>query len=261
MPVLFIAHGGGPMPLLGQQDNYLEHFRSIPSLLPSAPTAVLCISAHWEEAEGVAVTANEAHSLLFDYSGFPEEAYTISYPVHGAPHMAARVQNLLRDAGITCRAETVRGLDHGTFVPLKPAWPDASVPVVQLSLNASLDPATHIRMGKALSTLREEGVLILGSGMSFHNMQAFFTPDPSHAPMAQEFDDFLRGACASDARRREELLTGWKSGPHALFCHPREEHLLPLMVCAGAAQQDTGSVVWTSVKLPDGIRVSSFKFG
>jgi aromatic ring-opening dioxygenase catalytic subunit (LigB family) len=237
----------------------------------------LVVSAHWEE-EKPTVMVSEKTELLFDYYGFPDDTYRYQYPAPGAPAVAQRVQQLLAEAGLPCATDSQRGLDHGAFVPLIPAFPDASTPVLQLSLVAGLDPALHNKVGAALRPLRDEGVLILGSGLSFHNMQAFMKTmggreDPVTAAKSREFDAHLTDVCTNPARcradsqcaavpdtvcERQRMLVEWRRFPHAEFCHPREEHLAPLFVCAGAAGTDAGEKVFSGA---GSIAVSSFKFG
>ena len=171
--------------------------------------------------------------------------------------MARRVRDLLQTAGIPSAEDATRGLDHGVFVPLKVAWPNAEIPTLQLSLKGGLDPATHLAMGKALAPLREEGVLIIGSGMSYHNMRGFM--QPGSRPASQRFDRWLAEACAAPAAQREARLSDWVRAPDARACHPREEHLLPLMVVAGAAGKDAGRVVFAGEAM--GVQLSAHRFG
>lgn len=240
MPVLFVPHGGGPLPLLGDPGHQplAEFMKSLDSEVQQAK-AILVVTAHWESLEP-AITAQQNPALLYDYYGFPPESYEIKYPAPGNPELAAEIGRLLSAAGFSPHLETERGYDHGTFVPLKLILPDASIPVVQLSLISHLDPALHIQMGRALASLREQGVVILGSGMSFHNMRAFFSPNPDTLPKSDLFNRWLVNSLTStglSAEEKEKQLINWTSAPHGRFCHPREEHLLPLLVCFGAAKE------------------------
>src|SRR5690606_22105940 len=178
--------------------------------------------------------------MLYDYYGFPPESYRVTWPAPGNPALANRVRGLLEKAGFKTAADAKRGYDHGTFVPLKLTYPDAEIPTVQLSLKTGLDPAEHLAMGRALAPLRDEGVFIVGSGMSFHNMRAF--RDRRFVPVSETFDTWLRETATLPAAERDRRLADWTSAPGARACHPREEHLLPLMVCAGAAGEDRGTV-------------------
>lgn len=240
MPVVFLPHGGGPMPLLGDGNHreLIAFLQRLPSLLPK-PSAILVVTAHWE-APVASVSSAVAPGMLYDYYGFPPESYAFRYPAPGSPALAAQIEALLQQDGIDAHLDAHRDYDHGTFVPLMLAYPDAQIPVVQLSLVNSLDPATHIAIGKALAPLREQGVLILGSGMSFHNMRAFFSGDPAITERSNVFDRWLDQVLIElPAEDRLQQLIGWKVAPEARFCHPREEHLLPLLVCFGAASAES----------------------
>lgn len=238
MPVVFIPHGGGPMPVLGEP-NHIEltrFLREVAETLPK-PRAILMISAHWEE-DVATVSSAAAPDMLYDYYGFPSESYQFKYPAPGNPELANQVVGLLERQGIHTRADVKRGYDHGTFVPLMLMYPAADIPVVQLSLVNSLKPETQIALGKAIAPLREQGVLIVGSGMSFHNMQAFFSGNPNVKGRSELFDVWLNDTLTNkelENTERESRLAHWQTAPEARFCHPREEHLLPLHVCFGAA--------------------------
>jgi aromatic ring-opening dioxygenase catalytic subunit (LigB family) len=211
---------------------------ALPAQLPQKPRAVLMISGHWE-ADGFSVSTAEQPPMEYDYFGFAPHTYTLRYPAPGSPALAARVQQLLGDAGLPCEGDAARGLDHGAFVPMHLMYPQADVPIVLLSLKASYDPAEHIRAGQALSALRDEGVLIMGSGLTYHDMRGF--GKPAATPVAQAFEEFLASAVSNpDARHRRKLLSAWAQAPMARQAHPREDHLLPLMVAVGAAQDDPG---------------------
>jgi len=210
-----------------------DYLRALPATLPEPPRAILVISGHWEEPAFTFTGAAEHPGLIFDYYGFPPETYQLTWPAPGAPWLAERGAALLTEAGLPTAVDPARGFDHGVFVPLKVAFPEAEVPVVQMSLHASLDPALHLAAGRALAPLREEGVLVLGSGMSFHNLRAM--GDPRVAEPSSEFDRWLATAAAAEPEQRTALLAHWAQAPFARLCHPREEHLLPLMVAAGAS--------------------------
>lgn len=240
MPVVFVPHGGGPMPLLGDANHReLTHFmQSLAADLPR-PQAIVVITAHWED-EVVSITHSGSPGMMYDYYGFPPESYEFSYPAPGNPALAKHIQQLLEGKNIDARLDNQRAYDHGTFVPLMLMYPAADIPVVQLSLLASLDPAAHIAIGKALAPLREQGVLIVGSGMSFHNMRAFFSGYPAVKGKSETFDNWLTETLTASNlsnQEREQRLRAWVIAPQARFCHPREEHLIPLLVCWGAASQ------------------------
>lgn len=262
MPVVFLPHGGGPWPFVDvgfdPRDNaglraYLEAVRDLPK---TPPKALLVISAHWEERVPTVMTSTRP-PMLYDYYGFPPESYELQWPAPGEPQVAKRVQELLGAAGIPSATDDTRGFDHGTFVPLKLTYPDANIPTVQLSLEANLDPARHLAIGRALAPLRDEGVFIIGSGMTFHNLRAF--RDPRARPVAEQFDAWLREAAVAPPAERASKLVAWAQAPAARLAHPREEHLLPLMVIAGAAGEDPGTVAFTGGFA--GIRLSAYHYG
>lgn len=258
-PSLFIPHGGGPCFFMpdprGTWRGMEAYLRGLADSLPAAPKAILVVSGHWEE-RAFAFTGSEAHpGLIFDYYGFPPETYRLAWPAPGAPWLAELGTELLAAAGLPSAIDPARGFDHGVFIPLKVAFPEAEVPVVQMSLHASLDPALHVAAGEALAPLRDEGVLILGSGMSFHNLRAM--GDPRVAEPSRQFDAWLAEAAAARPEERAARLARWAEAPWARLCHPREEHLLPLMVAAGASASpgthDYGELVL-------GGAVSAFRF-
>lgn len=239
-PTLFLSHGGGPLPLLGDQGHaeMVACLQRIAATL-TRPAAIIVISAHWEEAVPT-ITAAAHPPLLHDYSGFPEEAYRITYPCPGDPALAARIGQLLAQALPAVRLDPHRGLDHGLFVPLKILFPEADIPCVQISLLNDLSPLTHLRLGRALRGLVAENLLVIGSGFTFHNIPAFFAaPTIEQQQRNAAFEAWLLETCSSpqlSERQREQRLIHWEEAPGAGFCHPREEHLLPLHVCYGLAQ-------------------------
>jgi aromatic ring-opening dioxygenase catalytic subunit (LigB family) len=262
MPLAFLPHGGGPWPFVDMgwdlKDTpalkaYLESVRDLPK---EPPKALLVISAHWEE-DVITVMSSPRPPMLYDYYGFPPESYQIQWPAPGEPAVAKRVQELLGKAGFETRNDSQRGFDHGTFVPLKLTYPNADVPTVQLSLKAGLDPEEHLAIGRALAPLRDEGVFIIGSGMTFHNLRAF--RDPRSIPVSETFDAWLRGAATAEPAERDKQLIGWAAAPAARVAHPREEHLLPLMVIAGAAGADRGQIAYNGTFA--GLRLSAYHYG
>lgn len=269
MPTLFVCHGGGPFPLLDPPMGgpaLVEHLRSISSEPPEKPKAILVISAHWEEGDELAVTMSEQPPMLFDYYGFPPDTYTFRYDAPGDPALASRVCSLLTAKGHPCRLDATRGFDHGVFVPLLLAYPAADIPVVCLSLHQSLNAKLHLSIGQALRPLRDEGVLLIGSGMSYHNMRGFDMSGGSdragRPPAGARFDEALVAAVttARDHSARTASLGAWTALPDARQSHPREEHLLPLMVAAGAASDEepaTRTIGGTTM----GAAFSGFRFG
>jgi len=230
------------------------YLRGLPATLPERPRAILVVSGHWE-GPAFTFSAAEAPPLIFDYYGFPPETYQLAWPAPGAPWLAERGAALLAEAGLPSAIDRERGYDHGVFIPLKVAFPDADVPVAQMSLHASLDPALHLAAGEVLAALRDEGVLVLGSGMSFHNLRLM--GDPRVAEPSREFDRWLTAAASADPSERSALLSQWAGAPWARLAHPREEHLLPLMVAAGASDAG-GSHDYGELVL--GGAVSAFRF-
>jgi aromatic ring-opening dioxygenase catalytic subunit (LigB family) len=261
MPVLYVPHGGGPWPFVdfGLDHTELmplaEYFHSLPQLLPAKPAALLVISAHWETPRPT-VMSSARPPMLYDYYGFPDAAYSITWPAPGDPELAARVSTLLDAAGFTTARDDARGFDHGTFIPLKLSWPAAEIPTIQLSLLASLDPEPHVRIGRALMPLRDEGVLIIGSGMSYHNLRGWKDP---YADAEGRFDAWLRETATLGPVSRDRRLCNWTEAPAARLAHPRAEHLLPMMVVAGAAGDDRGKVGYHGQFMRRG--VSALHFG
>ena len=245
LPTLFIPHGGGPCffmePAVGPKDLWnrmAAHLRGLEAQIGDRPKAVLVISAHWE-APRPTVNMNPTPPMLFDYYGFPEHTYRLSYPAPGSPALAQRISDLFGEAGIASDTDATRGFDHGVFVPFLLIYPKADIPIVQLSLRSDLDPAAHIALGRALAPLRDQGVLIVGSGMSYHNLRAMRSGEGGQE--LEAFDVWLTQAVEdTDIERRVRLLTDWESAPHARDCHPESEHLVPLFVAAGAAVDDLG---------------------
>ena len=241
-PVLYIPHGGGPLPVLGdpRHRNMVEFLSGVVKELPE-PSAILVVSAHWEERQAT-ITSGSHPDLIYDYYNFPPESYELKYPAPGEPHLAKEIHALVETSGASARLDDARGFDHGLFIPLLLMYPQARIPCLQLSLLNSLDPAAHIALGKAIAALRRKNVLIVGSGMSFHNLREFFATDEKSDEACNQFDGWLRETCADaklSAKDRERRLIEWDKAPAARFCHPREEHLLPLHVCYGAASFDS----------------------
>lgn len=247
-PVLYLPHGGGPMPLMDDpaHRSLISFLKQLPAKY-NKPAAIVVISAHWEAAHP-SVYAGEHHPMLFDYYGFPPETYLFNYPAPGSPDVARKISDALRNAGLPCVSETKRGFDHGLFVPMMLVHPEAEIPVLQLSLLKGLDAGAHIRMGQALSALRDENILFIGSGMSFHNLQAVFAgPQPQLRAASDQFHEWLLRTMADTQitqEQRESALAQWDKAPYARFCHPREEHLLPLHVCAGIGADTPATVLF-----------------
>ena len=263
LPTYFISHGGGPWPYMRHEtgatfDQLAASLQSIPAELGEAPKAVLMISGHWEEQE-VHVMANPRPPMIYDYTGFPDYTYRIKYSAPGAPALADRVQTMLRAQNIPCHLDAQRGFDHGTYSPLAVMFPKANVPVVQLSLRVDYDPAFHFRMGQALSPLRNDGVLIIGSGLSYHNLRLMgaAAKEPSAA-----FDGWLNDSVLKNqGEARAQKLFHWADAPGARAAHPQEDHLIPLMVAVGAAADEEATLIYHQTDFMGGVTVSSYRFG
>lgn len=238
---IFLSHGGGPLPLLGdpQHREMVARLTEIANSHLKRPEAIIVISAHWEEPIPT-ITAAPKPELIYDYYGFPQESYNITYPVLGNPELAQMIYDNLKTAGIPSKLEVKRGFDHGLFVPLKIMFPRADIPCVQLSLKTNLNPKDHIEIGKALSKLPYSNLLIIGSGFSFHNLNSFFNgSSKEQKEQNNQFQQWLIQTISShdiDELTREEKLINWSEISYARYCHPREEHLLPLHVCYGINQ-------------------------
>ncbi|MDQ1300958.1 MAG: dioxygenase extradiol [Chloroflexota bacterium] len=244
--IVYFSHGGGPLPILGDPGHraMVDFMTRLPAQL-TRPEAVLVVSAHWEESV-VAVQGAPQPPMFYDYYGFPQPAYEITYPAPGHPALAERLVGLLAKSNIPARLDARRGFDHGLFIPLKLMYPQADIPSVQLSLLRGLDPAAHIALGQALRALLAENILVIGSGFSFHNQNAFFAQRMAATdPMNDAFQNWLIETCAGPLSQaeRERRLLAWERAPSARYCHPREEHLLPLHVCQGMAGE-AGEVVF-----------------
>lgn len=264
MPVIFLPHGGGPWPFVDlggfvdprEKQALADYLQNVRSNLPEQPKAMVVVSAHWEKPVPTVMTSQNP-SIFYDYYGFPPESYSITWPAPGDPALAARVRKLLEQAGIKSAEDDKRGFDHGTFIPLKLTFPDANIPTIQLSLVDGLDPAHHLAIGTALAPLRDDGILLVGSGMSYHNMRGF--RQASAKPVSEVFDAWLQQTSTADPEVRNNELVRWSSAPQARNVHPREEHLLPLMVIAGAAGADRGRITYSDTFA--GVRISAVHFG
>ena len=262
LPTFFISHGGGPWPWLDgdfrRQFDRLEHsLAEIAASLPEKPRAVLVISGHWEEDRFTVMSA-ERPGMVYDYSGFPQHTYEIRYGAPGSPQVASRVRELLETSGIAAALDPEQGYDHGTFVPLAVMYPQADVPVVQLSIKRTYRPHEHLAVGRALAPLADEGVLIVASGLSYHNLRAF---GPAARVPSQAFDDWLRETLGADPVERTSRLLEWDAAPAARIAHPREDHFIPLLVAVGAAETAPAHRVYHEQGFMGGVTASSYRFG
>lgn len=263
-PTLYIPHGGGPCFFMdwtmGPADTW-EKMKSwllqLAHSIGARPSQIVVCSAHWE-GEQTLINFRSKPPLIYDYKGFPAHTYELKYPAPGSPQLALQIESLLNNANINARLDAEHGFDHGVFIPFKLIYPDADIPIVQISLRNDLDPAHHIAVGRALAPLRQAGTLIVGSGMSYHNMQTLMRPGENKLD-AEQFDRWLQDTCATQGQAREDLLCHWQKAPAAREAHPREEHLLPLMLVAGAAADDPGRAIYEDHVL--GAKVSALQFG
>ncbi len=261
-PAIFLPHGGGPCfwmefpPPLGPRawEKLRAYLAGLVDSLPERPKAFLVVTAHWEAAEPT-VSLNPKPGMLYDYYGFPDHTYQLNYPAPGAPEIGAEVKRLVEAAGLPVATDDKRGFDHGVFVPFLIVDPKAEIPVVMLSLRKDLDAGFHIRLGKALEPLRDQGVAVIGSGMSFHDLRSFFAGGDGASSV---FDACLDETAKAPVAEREARLAAWDKAPGARRCHPREEHLIPLMVVAGAARDSEGRRSFRDVI--GGKTISAFEF-
>lgn len=263
LPTYFVSHGGGPWPWMreqtgGRYDRLAASLAALRAEAGDGVKAVLVVTSHWETPQFM-VSSGTAPGMIYDYGGFPPHTYQISYPAPGDPALAARVAGLLDAGGHPAGLDPARGFDHGTFSMLYPVYPEARMPVVQLSLRADLDPAAHLAAGRLLAPLRDDGVLIIGSGLSFHNLRQFGPPGQA---ASRDFDGWLQRTLLTLAPPdRAAALLRWDTAPAARAAHPREEHLIPLMVALGAAEQETAACVYHEDDFMGSLTVSSFRFG
>ena len=263
LPTYFISHGGGPWPWIPQmRASFSALEASLKQMVrdfPEQPKAILMISGHWEEDE-VAVMGTARPPMLYDYYGFPAHTYEITYAAPGAPEIASRTQHLLEQAGIPSRIDPARGFDHGLFAPMEVMYPQADMPIFQVSMLRSYDPQAHLDVGRALRPLRDEGVMIVGSGLSFHNLKLMREGDEGRVASAQ-FDDWLYKAMMAKPSERREAMLNWETAPAARICHEEEDHLVPIFVALGAAENEPAERIFHSSNEAAGITVSNYKFG
>lgn len=263
MPTVFVPHGAGPCFFMdwNPRDAWsktADYLKALAATLPRPPTGIVLVSAHWLESS-FTTTGGPHPEMIFDYSGFPPHTYALKYLALGDPALASKISALLSGAKLPNAINNQRGFDHGMFIPLMLMFPQANIPVVQLSLRNDLDPQAHLDAGRAIESLRDDDVLIVGSGMSFHNMRGY--GDPRFTDPAAEFDAWLENTLALPASERYAALTDWARAPSARLSHPtaQEEHLLPLLVAAGAAGKDPGHRVFTDNVLE--VALSGYQFG
>ena len=261
LPTYFISHGGGPWPWLPDMRKGMalleKSLAAMPAEIGETPKAILMVSGHWEEND-FAMMANSAPPMVYDYGGFPAFTYQIKYSSPGAPKIAARVAELLKAAGLPTHLDQTRGYDHGVFSPMQVMYPEANVPLLQVAIQHGYDPAVHLALGRALAPLRDEGVLNVGSGLSYRNMRGF---GPQGKLRSAEFDAWLNSALMSAPEKREKLLLDWEHAPSARACHPQEDHLVPLFTALGAAENEKAAQVYYDQAVIGNITASSYRFG
>lgn len=245
-PTFYIPHGGGPCffmddphNLWTQTGNFLHQFSRF---LPCQPTAIIIISSHWEN-DPILINNHPQPPLYYDYYDFPEHTYYLEYSAPGEPILAKKLLDALISQQIPAQFNHERGWDHGVFIPLKLMFPEANIPIVELSLHANLDPHYHLQIGQALAPLRNKNILIIGSGMSYHNLPYLFSGQEKKEALL--FDQWLTTTITQHiATERINYLSDWLNAPGALSSHPRSEHLLPLFVVTGAAKHDQGHCIF-----------------
>lgn len=261
LPAYFISHGGGPWPWLPDMRKMLASLETALARMPAevgpGVKAVLMVSGHWEE-DDFAVMSSAHPPMVYDYSGFPPFTYRIKYPAPGAPALAARVGQLLTAAGLANHLDPSQGYDHGTFAPMQVMYPAADMPLLQVSMKHGYDVSEHVALGRALAPLRDEGVLIVGSGLSYHNLRLF---GPGAKAPSAAFDAWLNTAMMAEPARRLELLKAWETAPSARVCHPREDHLVPLMTAVGAAETEKATRVYHDSNVFGGVTASNWRLG
>lgn len=263
MPVYYLSHGGGPWPWIEERRkahaDLAQSLAQMPSELPQTPTAILMISAHWESQGEFLVQSHPKPSMVYDYYNFPAHTYEVVYPAPGQPELAQQVQQLLQTAGINASLDAERGFDHGAFVTAFVMYPEADIPIVQLSIEANYNPAQHLALGAALQPLREQGVLIIGSGASYHNLRLL---GPEGAIPSVEFDNWLETALlTTEQTERTAYMKNWEKAPSARIVHAREDHLVPLFVAVGASTEEDKVSRTLSTTSASGIKNASYRFG
>lgn len=261
MPTYFISHGGGPWPWIDQMRRGFAALETslaaMPEEFPETPKAILMISGHWEARE-VRVMHSPKPPMVYDYYNFPPHTYQITYPAPGAPAIAERAAELIRTAGLPVVLDDTQGYDHGTFVPAYIMYPKADIPVFQVSMLETYDPEDHFRMGRALAPLRDEGVVIVGSGLSYHNLRMF---GPQAKVPSAAFDTWLGETLQKAPEARTKSLIDWESAPYARICHQQEDHLVPLFTALGAAESEAATMTYHEDNVFGGVTASSWRFG
>lgn len=261
MPTYFISHGGGPWPWMDdRRKSFAQLEKSYDAMheeLPERPKAVIMISGHWE-TDNVRVMHSAMPPMVYDYYNFPPHTYDVVYPAPGEPALAERVAQMIGATGIPTALDATQGYDHGTFVPMAILYPKADMPLIQVSIRKSYDPAEHFAIGRALAPLRDEGILIIGSGLSYHNLRLF---GPQAEEPSKAFDAWLNEALNLPPKERTQALIDWETAPFARVCHAQEDHLVPIFAALGAAEQDVATRSYHEHGIFGGVTASSYRFG
>ncbi|WP_137679741.1 DODA-type extradiol aromatic ring-opening family dioxygenase [Aurantiacibacter suaedae] len=261
LPTYYLSHGGGPWPWMetGSAYDLLDaSLKALRNELKERPRAVLVVTAHWEEPV-FTFSSGAQPGMIYDYYNFPPHTYEITYPAPGLPSLAKQAATLLAAGGMASATDATRGFDHGTFSLMQAIWPEAQMPIVQMSIRADYDPALHVAAGRLLAPLREEGVVIIGSGLSFHNLRAL---GPVGRDVSKAFDGWLQESLIGmGGENRVKRLLEWEHAPAARAVHPREDHLMPLHVALGAAEEETAALSYHEDAFMGAIAASSFRFG
>ncbi|KAF9416622.1 hypothetical protein HW555_006052 [Spodoptera exigua] len=251
-PSLFLNHGGGPYPVLGEKNNLeiAEALKNVSSYVDlSRLRAIVIVTAHREE-DVVTISSAERHSLLYDYNNFPPECYKYQYNAPGDPVLAARIHEAFKSAGIESRLDDQRGWDHGVFIPMMLINPKADIPLIQISILKNQNASQHYEIGRVLYQFRKEGVAIFGSGFSYHNEEGFQRAKRENDKIIEntDFDNFLNEVCTGDEESRRKIVF-WEQEKGAYESHPLGEadHLMPLIVNAGAGGTGRGRKIFESV--------------
>ncbi|MCR9136643.1 MAG: dioxygenase [Alphaproteobacteria bacterium] len=265
LPTYFLSHGGGPWPWLPERHTVYKELEAsllrVRDEIGEKPRAILMVSGHWEEADGFGVMSAAKPPMFYDYRGFPEHTYSVQYPSPGAPDLAEDIRALLASKHHTTWLDGERGYDHGVFTIAVCMYPDADVPILQVSIRSDYDVQTHLQLGRDLAPLRQQGVVIIGSGLSYHNLRNIRNPDVARAESA-EFDTWLHDTLTErDPDRRIAGVLKWDQAPSARKAHPEEDHLVPMMVALGAAENEPATRLYHQDDFFGATSVSSYRFG
>lgn len=265
LPTYFLSHGGGPWPWLPERHTVYKELEAsllrVREEIGDKPRAILMVSGHWEEAEEFAVMSAARPPMLYDYHGFPDHTYSVEYNAPGAPDLAEDIQDLLASKGQRVRLDGERGFDHGVYTIAVCMYPDADVPVLQVSIRSDYNVQAHLQLGRDLAPLRSQGVVIIGSGLSYHNLRNIRNQDVARVDSAA-FDAWLHDTLSGpDPARRTADILNWDQAPSARKAHPEEDHLVPLMVALGASENETAARIYHQDDFFGATSVSSYRFG